>query len=115
MAKNSYTAIVEKEGDLYVALCPELDFNLTTVIQLPPGAFAPYAETARTNILFFDSSRPSSDIWYYQYPRQMDESSVPKAIHLLRPTSILYDYGGTTVNPPKMLGWSRKLISIRFR
>ena len=25
MAKNSYTAIVEKYGDLYVALCPELD------------------------------------------------------------------------------------------
>jgi predicted RNase H-like HicB family nuclease len=25
MTKNSYTAIVEKEGDLYVALCPELD------------------------------------------------------------------------------------------
>ena len=25
MVKNSYTAIVEKEGDLYVALCPELD------------------------------------------------------------------------------------------
>ena len=25
MTKNSYTAIVEKEGNLYVALCPELD------------------------------------------------------------------------------------------
>lgn len=25
MAKNSYTAIVEKEDNLYVALCPELD------------------------------------------------------------------------------------------
>lgn len=25
MAKSSYTAILEKEGDLYVALCPELD------------------------------------------------------------------------------------------
>jgi predicted RNase H-like HicB family nuclease len=25
MAKNSYTAIIEKEGDQYVALCPELD------------------------------------------------------------------------------------------
>jgi predicted RNase H-like HicB family nuclease len=25
MAVHSYTAIVEKEGDLYVALCPELD------------------------------------------------------------------------------------------
>ncbi len=25
MATTSYTAVVEKEGDLYVALCPELD------------------------------------------------------------------------------------------
>lgn len=25
MPTNSYTAIVEKEGSLYVALCPELD------------------------------------------------------------------------------------------
>jgi predicted RNase H-like HicB family nuclease len=25
MPKSSYTAILEKEGDLYVALCPELD------------------------------------------------------------------------------------------
>ena len=25
MAKNTYTAIVEKEGNLYAALCPELD------------------------------------------------------------------------------------------
>lgn len=25
MPRNSYTAILEKEGDLYVALCPELD------------------------------------------------------------------------------------------
>ncbi|TSA15278.1 MAG: type II toxin-antitoxin system HicB family antitoxin [Betaproteobacteria bacterium] len=25
MTMHSYTAIVEKEGDIYVALCPELD------------------------------------------------------------------------------------------
>ena len=25
MSKSSFTAILEKEGDLYVALCPELD------------------------------------------------------------------------------------------
>lgn len=25
MVKNSYTAILEKEDDMYVALCPELD------------------------------------------------------------------------------------------
>jgi predicted RNase H-like HicB family nuclease len=25
MPKSSYTAVVEREGDMYVALCPELD------------------------------------------------------------------------------------------
>ncbi len=25
MRSNTYTAVLEKEGDLYVALCPELD------------------------------------------------------------------------------------------
>ena len=25
MAEHSYTAILEKEGDMYVSLCPELD------------------------------------------------------------------------------------------
>ncbi len=25
MPKSSYTAILEREGDLYIALCPELD------------------------------------------------------------------------------------------
>ena len=25
MTKSSYTAILEKEGDMYVSLCPELD------------------------------------------------------------------------------------------
>ena len=25
MATNSYTAVIEQEGDAYVALCPELD------------------------------------------------------------------------------------------
>jgi type I restriction-modification system DNA methylase subunit len=44
------------------------DFKLYAVVQLPPGAFAPYAETARTNILFFNASGPTSDIWYYQVP-----------------------------------------------
>ena len=27
MATTSYTAIIEKDGDLYVALCPELDIT----------------------------------------------------------------------------------------
>ncbi len=44
------------------------DFNLYAIVQLPPGAFAPYAETARTNILFFDTQGTTEEIWYYQIP-----------------------------------------------
>ena len=42
------------------------NFRLYAVVQLPPGAFAPYAESARTNILFFDSEHSTDNIWYCQ-------------------------------------------------
>ena len=43
------------------------DFNLHTVIRLPFGVFSPYADIP-TNILFFDRSGPTKDIWYYETP-----------------------------------------------
>lgn len=43
------------------------DFNLHTIIRLPNGVFAPYTGIA-TNILFFDRSGPTQDIWYYEQP-----------------------------------------------
>jgi type I restriction enzyme M protein len=43
------------------------DFNLHTVIRLPNGVFAPYTSIP-TNLLFFDRSGPTSDIWYYELP-----------------------------------------------
>jgi len=42
-------------------------FNLHTVVRLPEGTFAPYTDIA-TNILFFDTTGPTSDIWYYEHP-----------------------------------------------
>lgn len=43
------------------------DFNLHTVVRLPNGVFAPYTSIA-TNILFFDRSGPTEDVWYYEQP-----------------------------------------------
>ena len=41
------------------------DFNLHTVVRLPNGVFAPYTSIP-TNILFFDRSGPTKDVWYYE-------------------------------------------------
>ena len=43
------------------------EFNLHTVVRLPNGAFAPYTGIP-TNILFFDRSGPTKDVWYYEHP-----------------------------------------------
>lgn len=43
------------------------EFNLHTIVRLPNGAFAPYTSIP-TNILFFDRSRPTEDVWYYEHP-----------------------------------------------
>ncbi len=43
------------------------DFNLHTIVRLPNGVFAPYTSIP-TNLLFFDRSRPTTDIWYYEIP-----------------------------------------------
>jgi type I restriction enzyme M protein len=36
-------------------------------VRLPSGVFAPYTGIP-TNILFFDRSTPTKDIWYYEQP-----------------------------------------------
>jgi type I restriction enzyme M protein len=41
------------------------EFNLHTIIRLPGTVFEPYTSSA-TNILFFDHSGKTEDIWYYQ-------------------------------------------------
>jgi len=69
-------AIIFPEGVLfktddqaYVNTKKELlqQFNLHHIIRLPNGSFAPYTNIP-TNILFFDRTRPTKEIWYYEFP-----------------------------------------------
>lgn len=43
------------------------DFNVHTIVRLPNGVFAPYT-TIPTNLLFFDRSKKTKDIWFYSIP-----------------------------------------------
>jgi type I restriction enzyme M protein len=43
------------------------DFNLHTIVRLPNGVFAPYTSIP-TNILFFDRSGPTQEVWYWEQP-----------------------------------------------
>jgi type I restriction enzyme M protein len=43
------------------------EFNLHTIIRLPNGVFAPYTSIP-TNILFFDRTGPTKEVWYYEQP-----------------------------------------------
>jgi type I restriction enzyme M protein len=42
-------------------------FNLHTVVSLPPGTFAPYSDV-KTALIFFERQGPTKEIWYYELP-----------------------------------------------
>lgn len=41
------------------------EFNLHTIIRLPGSVFAPYTSIT-TNILFFDRTEPTKEVWFYR-------------------------------------------------
>jgi type I restriction enzyme M protein len=43
------------------------EFNLHTIVRLPEGVFAPYTDI-KTNLLFFDKTEPTKEVWYYEHP-----------------------------------------------
>lgn len=43
------------------------EFNLHTIVRLPNGVFAPYTSIP-TNLLFFERSGPTKEIWFYEIP-----------------------------------------------
>ena len=43
------------------------EFNLHTIIRLPNGVFSPYTNIP-TNLLFFERSGPTREVWYYELP-----------------------------------------------
>ena len=42
-------------------------FDLHTIVRLPNGVFAPYTPIP-TNLLFFDRTGPTREIWFYEQP-----------------------------------------------
>lgn len=43
------------------------EFNLHTIVRLPNGVFEPYTGI-RTNLLFFDKTKPTEEVWYFEHP-----------------------------------------------
>src|SRR5216684_6002791 len=43
------------------------EFNLHTVVRLPNGVFSPYTSIP-TNLLFFDRTRPTEEVWFFEVP-----------------------------------------------
>jgi type I restriction enzyme M protein len=43
------------------------NFNLHTIVRMPKGVFSPYADI-QTNLMFFDRTGPTEEIWYYEHP-----------------------------------------------
>jgi type I restriction enzyme M protein len=72
--KAGRAAVVAPNGTLFGdGVCARIkeellkEFNLHTIVRLPNGVFAPYTSIL-TNILFFDRSGPTRDVWYYEQP-----------------------------------------------
>src|SRR5207249_8448778 len=72
--KGGRAGIVVPNGTLFGdGVCARIkeemlkEFNLHTIVRLPNGIFAPYTSIP-TNLLFFDRSGPTKEIWYYEHP-----------------------------------------------
>ena len=72
--KPGRAAVVVPNGTLFGdGVCARIkeellkDFNLHTIVRLPNGVFAPYTSIP-TNLLFFDRSGPTEEVWYYEQP-----------------------------------------------
>jgi type I restriction enzyme M protein len=71
---KSRAAVIVPNGTLFGdGVCARIkeemlkDFNLHTIVRLPNGVFAPYTGIP-TNLLFFDRSGPTREVWYYEQP-----------------------------------------------
>lgn len=53
------------------------EYNLHTIVRLPNGVFAPYTSIP-TNLLFFDASGTTGEIWYYEVPLPEGRKSFSK-------------------------------------
>lgn len=74
VGRPARAAVVVPNGTLFGdGLCARIkeellkDFNLHTIVRLPNGVFAPYADIP-SNLLFFERGSHTESIWYYELP-----------------------------------------------
>ena len=73
LKEQGRAAVILPDGFLFgtdnakVAIKTKLlrEFNLHTIIRMPHSVFAPYTSIT-TNILFFDNTKPTDDVWFYR-------------------------------------------------
>lgn len=73
LKKNGRAAVILPDGFLFgndnakTSIKEKLikNFNLHTIIRMPGSVFAPYT-SIKTNILFFDNTTPTDDVWFYR-------------------------------------------------
>ncbi len=82
--KPGRAAVVVPNGTLFEdGVCARIkeellkNFNLHTIVRLPKGVFAPYTGIP-TNLLFFDRSHPTKEIWFYEIPLPYDRKNYTK-------------------------------------
>ena len=91
LKQNGKVGIVLPDGFLFgndnakLAIKKKLmeECNLHTIIRLPGSIFAPYTSIA-TNLLFFDKTGPTKEIWYYR----MDLPDGYKAFSKTKPVEL---------------------------
>jgi type I restriction enzyme M protein len=73
LKQNGRAAVIIPDGFLFgtdnskVAIKKKLieEYNLHTIVRLPSSVFSPYT-SINTNILFFDKTKPTENIWFYR-------------------------------------------------
>lgn len=82
--KGGRAAVVVPNGTLFGdGVCARIkeellkEFNLHTIARLPNGIFSPYTPIP-TNILFFDRTGPTKEIWFYEHPLPEDRKNYTK-------------------------------------
>jgi type I restriction enzyme M protein len=85
-SRRARAAVVVPHGTLFGdGVCARIkkelleDFNLHTIVRLPNGVFSPYTPIP-TNVLFFDRSGPTKEIWYYEHPLPEGRKSYTKTV-----------------------------------
>jgi type I restriction enzyme M protein len=88
LGRPAHAAVVVPNGTLFGdGVCARIkeallkEFNLHTIVRLPNGVFAPYTGIP-TNILFFDRSGPTREVWYYEQPLPEGRKSYTKTAPL---------------------------------